>query len=183
MNDLRIKYRYVFTSGGIGPTHDDITADAIAKAFKVGIDIREDAKQALSSNYRDGEKSLNESRLKMARIPDGALLIDNPISKAPGFSLENVFVMAGVPSIFRVMVESVVPNLIGGPPLLSVSVKFRRPESEIAKALEIIASDFPEGSIGSYPFNIDGVHGTNVVARHVDKITLKIIEENLKKIT
>ena len=180
VNNLRKKYTYVFTSGGIGPTHDDITADAIANAFKVGISIREDARRILSSNYSDGEKSLNEARLRMARIPEGASLINNPISKAPGFCLGNVYVMAGVPSIFKVMVDSVIPTLIGGPPLLSLSVKFLKPESEIAQNLEIIASNFPESSIGSYPFNLEGVHGTNVVVRHFDKIVLKTIEKNLK---
>ncbi len=183
INNLRLSYTYVFTSGGIGPTHDDITADAVAKAFKVGINVREDAKRILSTNYKDGEKSLNESRLRMARIPNGALLIDNPISKAPGFSLGNVYVMAGVPSIFKVMVESALQGLVGGPPLLSISVKVLRPESEIAKRLEDIAHNFSGGSIGSYPFNVDGVHGTNVVARHFDEKSLVEIEKKLKEIS
>ena len=183
VNSLRRKYNYVFTSGGIGPTHDDITADAIAEAFNVEISIREDARLILSTNYPDGEKSLNNARLRMARIPDGALLIDNPISKAPGFSLENVYVMAGVPSIFKVMVESVIPTLVGGPPLLSISVKFLKPESEISERIEHIASNFSGGSIGSYPFNIEGLHGTNVVARHFNKKSLTDVEKKLKKIT
>ena len=178
---LSKKFNYVFTTGGIGPTHDDITADAIAHAFKVGLSVREDAKRLLSTNYSDGESSLNEARLKMATVPDGAVLIDNPISKAPGFFLENVYVMAGVPSIFEVMVESLLPSLVGGTPLLSVSVKFLKPESEIAKKLEILAVDFPDGSIGSYPFNFEGNHGTNVVARYRDKEMLKVVEEKLKK--
>ena len=182
LNTLRITYNYVFTCGGIGPTHDDITADAVAKAFGVGISVREDAKQILSTNYTEGEAALNEARLRMARIPDGALLIDNPISKAPGFNLENVYVMAGVPSIFKVMVENVVSTLEGGPPLLSISVKFVRPESEIAKSLEIIATSFSGGSIGSYPFNEDGIQGTIVVARHFDIASLKAAESELKKL-
>ena len=181
VNSLRMNHTYVFTSGGIGPTHDDITADAIAHAFKVGLSVREDAKRLLSTNYSDGESSLNEARLKMAAVPDGAVLIDNPISKAPGFFLENVYVMAGVPSIFEVMVESLLPSLVGGTPLLSVSVKFLKPESEIAKKLEILAVNFPDGSIGSYPFNFEGNHGTNVVARYRDKATLKVVEDKLKK--
>ncbi len=182
VNALRVCHKYLFTSGGIGPTHDDITADAIANAFKVDINVRDDAKRILSTYYSDGEKSLNEARLRMARIPDGASLIDNPISKAPGFFLDNVYVMAGVPSIFRAMVESVIPSLVGGRPLLSVSVRFLRPESEIAKNLEIIAANFPDGSIGSYPFNRDGVHGTNVVVRHSEKARLKSIEDKIKEI-
>ena len=182
VNTLRTAYDYVFTCGGIGPTHDDITADAIAHAFGVGISVREDAKQILSTNYVDGEASLNEARLRMARIPEGAFLIDNPISKAPGFYLENVYVMAGVPSIFKAMLETLLPTLSGGSPLLSISVKFLRPESEIAKSLEFIAANFSGGSIGSYPFNIDGIHGTNVVARHFDKVSLKAVEHELKKL-
>ena len=182
VNTLRYMYTYLFTSGGIGPTHDDITADAIAQAFKVGISIREDAKLILSSNYSDGEKALNEARLKMARIPDGAKLIDNPISKAPGFSLQNVYVMAGVPSIFSAMLDSIIPTLVGGSPLKSVSIKFSRPESEIAKDLEVIAASFSGGSIGSYPFSVDGVHGTNVVARHCDMKILRAIEKKIVKI-
>ena len=182
VNDLRAQYDYLFTSGGIGPTHDDVTADAIADAFKVGISVRDDAKKILSSNYIDGEKALNDARLRMARIPDGALLIDNPISKAPGFSLRNVYVMAGVPLIFRAMVESIIPTLKGGPPLLSVSVRLLQPESEIAKDLEAIASDFFGGSIGSYPFNSDGAHGTNIVARHYDPKVLQVVKRKLNKI-
>ena len=182
VNTLRSIYTYLFTSGGIGPTHDDITADAIAQAFEVGISVREDAKLILGSNYKDGEKSLNEARLRMARIPDGAILIDNPISKAPGFSLQNVYVMAGVPSIFKAMVDSIIPTLVGGPPLLSISIKFLRPESEIAKDLGVIASCFSSASIGSYPFSMDGVHGTNVVVRHCDLKILRAIEKKLERI-
>tara|TARA_Y200000002_G_scaffold272783_1_gene227216 strand:- start:809 stop:1546 length:738 start_codon:yes stop_codon:yes gene_type:complete len=183
VNRLRSKYNYVFTSGGIGPTHDDITADAIADAFGVGINVREDAKRILSSNYSDGDKALNEARLRMARIPDEAILIENPVSKAPGFALDNVYVMAGVPEIFKVMVDSIIPLLTGGPPLLAISVKFFKPESEIAKRLEYIASNFSGGTIGSYPFSYQGVHGTNVVARHFDEESLKDIEAKLKELS
>ena len=183
VNSLRFKYDYVFTSGGIGPTHDDITADAIADAFRVSINVREDARRILSSNYSDGDKALNDARLRMARIPEGAILIENPVSKAPGFSLDNVYVMAGVPEIFKVMVDSIIPLLTGGPPLLAISVKFFRPESEIAKPLEYIAANFSGGSIGSYPFNHEGVHGTNVVARHFDEESLKAIEGKLKELS
>ena len=105
VNDLRAKYTYVFTSGGIGPTHDDITADCIAEAFGVSIGVREDARTVLATNYPNGEADLTEARLRMARIPDGADLIDNPVSKAPGFTIENVHVMAGIPSVFNAMLE------------------------------------------------------------------------------
>jgi len=182
INDLRIKYTYVFTSGGIGPTHDDITADAVARAFNVRISINEDAKRILSSNYGDGEKSLNEARLRMARIPHGASLIENPISKAPGFVLNNVYVMAGVPSIFKAMVGSIIPTLVCGSPLLSISVKFFKSEGDIAKKLEEIATKFSDVSVGSYPFSEAGVYGTNVVARHINKDILKAIQNELEQL-
>jgi molybdenum cofactor synthesis domain-containing protein len=181
VNHLRSKYTYVFTSGGIGPTHDDITADAIARAFGVEISVNEAAKAILSSNYRDGEKSLNEARLRMARIPNGASLIDNPISKAPGFFLDNVYVMAGVPSIFKAMIESIIPTLVGGTPLLSVSVKFLKSEGDIAKNLENIAAKFSDVTIGSYPFSEGGIYGTNVVVRHVNKDILKTVQNELEE--
>lgn len=182
INNLRFKYKYVFTSGGIGPTHDDITADAISKAFEVGISVNEDAKRMLISNYSDGEKSLNLARLKMARIPHGASLIHNPISKAPGFFLNNVYVMAGVPSIFKVMVESVIPTLTGGAPLFSVAVKFLKSEGYIAQDLENIASKYSDVSIGSYPFSENGIYGTNVVARHFDKNILETVKHELEQL-
>ena len=119
VNALRARYDHVFTSGGIGPTHDDITADAIAAAFGVPIGVREDARAILATNYANPEVELNEARLRMARIPDGATLIDNPVSKAPGFSLGNVHVMAGVPAVFQAMVAGLLPGLTGGRPLLS----------------------------------------------------------------
>ena len=181
VNSLRSKYTYVFTSGGIGPTHDDITADAIAQAFKVKISVNKEAKRILSSNYSDGEKALNPERLRMARIPNSASLIENPISKAPGFFLDNVYVMAGVPSIFKAMVESIVPKLIGGSPLLSVSVKFFKPEGDIAKELGDIAKKFSDVSIGSYPFSEKGIYGTNVIARHCNKNILKTVQSELEK--
>jgi molybdenum cofactor synthesis domain-containing protein len=182
INNLRNKYTYVFTSGGIGPTHDDITAEAISQAFKVKISVNEQAKKILSSHYSDGESSLNEARLKMARIPHGASLIENPISKAPGFLLSNVYVLAGVPSIFKGMVESIIPTLVGGLPLLSVSVKIFKPEGEIAQRLKEIAAKFSDVSIGSYPFSEKGIYGTNLVARHSDKNILRIIKTSLEQL-
>lgn len=165
VNDLRAAHEHVFTSGGIGPTHDDITADCIAKAFGVGIDIRADARAILATNYANPDKDLNQARLRMARIPDGATLIDNPVSKAPGFKLENVHVMAGVPAVFNAMVESVLPTLAGGKPLLSKSIRIDRGEGVIAAPLAEIAARYPEASIGCYPFQKDGNFGANVVVR------------------
>ena len=172
VNALRGGFDHVFTSGGIGPTHDDITADCIAAAFDVGIDVRDDAKAILASNYAEGAAALNAARLRMARIPDGATLIDNPVSKAPGFQLENVYVMAGVPAVFTAMVESVLPHLTGGPPLISESVRLDRGEGDVAGPLGAIANDHPQVSIGSYPFQRDGRFGTNIVLRCADRAML-----------
>ncbi len=172
VNALRAKYDYVVTSGGIGPTHDDITADAIAAAFGVGIDVREDARAILATNYKNPEVELNEMRLRMARIPDGATLIDNPVSKAPGFKIGNVHVMAGVPSVFHAMVDSMLPTLVGGQPLLSLSVPFDMPEGNIAAPLAEMAKAKPDLSFGSYPFVRDGRFGTNIVVRGFDQAAL-----------
>jgi molybdenum cofactor synthesis domain-containing protein len=168
VNALRARYDHVFTSGGIGPTHDDITADAVAAAFGVPIGVREDARAILATNYADPEVELNAARLRMARIPEGATLIDNPVSKAPGFSLGNVHVMAGVPAIFQAMVAGLLPRLVGGRPLMSESIRIDRPEGEIAGPLGRIAEAHPAVAIGSYPFNRDGRFGANVVARSED---------------
>lgn len=168
VNALRARYTHVFTSGGIGPTHDDITADAVAAAFGVGIDVREDARAILARNYADPEKALNPARLRMARIPDGATLIENPISRAPGFSLENVHVMAGVPAVFEAMVAGLLPSLTGGRPLLSGTLRIDRAEGEIAGPLRAVAEAHPGVSIGSYPFNTTAGFGANIVARSED---------------
>jgi len=177
---LSSKYNYLFTSGGIGPTHDDITADCISAAFETEINIREDAFKLLESYYLSQNIEFNKSRQRMARIPNGAKLIDNPISVAPGFQLKNVYVMAGVPKIFQSMVRSVIPSLISGKPLLSKSVQIPRGEGEIAGALKKIASDHENVSIGSYPYN-DGVKfGTNIVVRGIDKNELKDVAKKLK---
>ena len=119
-------FDHVFTSGGIGPTHDDITADCIAAAFDVPIDVRDDARALLQAHYDRSGQELNEARLRMARIPDGAALIDNPVSTAPGFIIGNVHVMAGVPSVFQAMLASILPGLTGGAPLLSRTLRVMR---------------------------------------------------------
>ncbi len=181
VNSLRTNHTYIFTSGGIGPTHDDITADSIAGAFGVTIDVRDDAKKLLATNYKNGEKDLNEARLKMARIPEGAILIDNPISKAPGFCIENVYVMAGIPQIFNVMLDSILPSLSGGDPLISVNVKLSYPEGEIAECLKKLADEYSDVSIGSYPFYKDGFYGTNIVLRHRSRVVLDKVEVALKE--
>jgi len=159
----------IFTSGGIGPTHDDITADAVADAFEVTIDVRDDARAILAAHYQRTGLELNDSRLRMARIPDGAALIDNPVSSAPGFSLGNVHVMAGVPAVFQAMVASVLPGLQGGAALYSQTLCIQRGEGEIAAALSDLAQAHPNVSIGSYPFQRDGAFAVNVVVRGADK--------------
>ncbi|MFN6924786.1 MAG: competence/damage-inducible protein A [Tabrizicola sp.] len=165
---LSAKYDHVFTSGGIGPTHDDITADAVAEAMGVKIGHRADAMALLQAHYDRAGLPFNEARQRMARIPDGATLIDNPVSTAPGFTIGNVHVMAGVPNIFQAMVASVLPRLTGGPPLLSQSLRVNRGEGEIAGAFGALAAEFPDLSMGSYPFIQNGAHGTNLVIRGTD---------------
>ncbi len=159
----------VFTSGGIGPTHDDITADCIAAAFDTPIDVRDDARALLAAHYAKTGAELNTARLRMARIPDGAALIDNPVSVAPGFSIGNVHVMAGVPSVFQAMVESVLPTLTGGAPLVSRTLRIDRGEGDIAGPLGELAATYPDLSIGSYPFQKDGKYGANIVIRGADE--------------
>lgn len=161
-------YDTVFTSGGIGPTHDDITADCIAAAFGAHIDVRDDARAILQAHYDKSGLELNAARLRMARIPDGATLIDNPVSSAPGFTLGNVHVMAGVPSVFQAMVASVLPTLTGGAPLISKTLRIDRGEGDIAGPLGDLAGAYPDLSIGSYPFQKDGRYGANIVVRGTD---------------
>jgi molybdenum cofactor synthesis domain-containing protein len=168
LNDLRAAWDHVFTSGGIGPTHDDITADAVAAAFGVPVGVREDARALLQAHYARTGLELNAARLRMARIPDGARLIDNPVSAAPGFTLGNVHVMAGVPAIFQAMVASVLPTLTGGAPLLSQSLRLMRAEGEVATPLRTLAEGYADLSFGSYPFIRDGAMGCQIVIRGTD---------------
>jgi molybdenum cofactor synthesis domain-containing protein len=167
-NALRHSFDQLFTSGGIGPTHDDITADAIAAAFGVSIGVRDDAHALLAAHYQRNGMEFNEARQRMARIPDGATLIANPISIAPGFSLENVHVMAGVPSIFQAMVASLLPQLTGGQPLLSQTLRILQGEGVIAGPLGALADEFSDLSFGSYPFTVNGAYGSNIVIRGHD---------------
>ena len=165
---LSAGFATVFTSGGIGPTHDDITADCIAAAFNASIDVRDDARALLQAHYDRQGVELNEARLRMARIPVGAVLIDNPVSIAPGFTLGNVHVMAGVPAVFQAMVATVLPTLTGGAPLISKTYRIERGEGDIAGPLGTLAKDYPDLSIGSYPYQKDGRYGANIVIRGTD---------------
>jgi len=181
VQSLSAAFDSVFTSGGIGPTHDDITADCIAQAFGQAIDVRDDARALLAAHYANSGQDLNEARLRMARIPDTAALIDNPVSIAPGFSIENVYVMAGVPSVFQAMVASVLPTLTGGAPLLSQALRVHRGEGDIAGPLAKLAEEFSDLSIGSYPFQKDGAYGANIVVRgtqgaRIDAVMSKLSE-------
>ena len=187
IRSLSAAHDHVFTSGGIGPTHDDITAECIAAAFDVPIDIRADARAILQAHYDASEHEMNAARLRMARIPDGATLIENPISAAPGFSLGNVHVMAGVPTIFQTMVAGLVPTLTGGAPMLSKTLRIMQGEGTIAAPLGDLAQAYSDLSIGSYPFHQDGVYGTHIVIRGTDTeqleeamSALKLIVEKLK---
>ncbi|MCZ4257489.1 molybdopterin-binding protein [Sulfitobacter sp. G21635-S1] len=180
VQEVSARYDHVFTSGGIGPTHDDITADSIAAAFGRGIDVRDDARAILAAHYAKSGTELNTARLRMARIPDGAALIENPVSAAPGFKLENVHVMAGVPSVFHAMVESVLPGLTGGAPLISRSLRVDRGEGDIAEPLGALARAYPMLSMGSYPFQKDGKYGAHVVIRGSDAVAVDAALVELK---
>ncbi|MBI3678110.1 MAG: competence/damage-inducible protein A [Proteobacteria bacterium] len=163
VNALRARYTYVFTTGGIGPTHDDITADAIAAAFGVDIDYHPEALELLGARYKPGE--FNEMRKRMARVPLGGTLVKNSVSTAPGFQIENVFVMAGVPMIMRAMLEELAPRLSRGVQVQSVTISTRLPEGRIAAALAQIQKDHQSVAIGSYPFYREDGFGTQLVVR------------------
>ena len=166
LNALRARYTYVFTTGGIGPTHDDITADAVAKAFGVGIDYHPEALAMLGARYKPGE--FNEMRKRMARIPLGAELVRNTASVAPGIHIGNVYVMAGVPMIMRAMMEDIAPHLRRGAVVHAATVQARIGEGRIAEGLMKIQNDFPELALGSYPYYRDDGFGVQLVARGRD---------------
>ncbi len=182
VRELRSRYDHLFTSGGIGPTHDDVTAEAVAEALGVRISIREDAVEALAANYPGGRADLNAARLRMARIPEGAALIRNPVSGAPGFSADNVHVLAGVPMVFSAMLEGLIDRLDGGTATESVSVRIHRPEGDIAGPLGEIAARHPGVSIGSYPFFSDGRPGSNIVVRGRDSDLVGRASESVRKL-
>jgi molybdenum cofactor synthesis domain-containing protein len=166
VNALRARYDFVFTTGGIGPTHDDITADAIAKAFGVAIGYHPQVYALLEARYPPGE--FNDMRKRMARIPHGAGLIVNSVSAAPGFQIGNVYVMAGVPMVMRAMLESIAPDLPRGVTVTSVTISAQLPEGAVAEGLTAIQKDNRAVSIGSYPFYNDAGPGTQLVTRGRD---------------
>jgi molybdenum cofactor synthesis domain-containing protein len=167
LNALRARYTYVFTTGGIGPTHDDITADAVAKAFGVGIDYHPEALAMLAARYAN-PADFNDMRKRMARIPLTAELVKNTASTAPGFRIENVFVMAGVPTIMRAMLEDIEPRLQRGAPVHAQTVQARIGEGKIAAGLQTIQKIFPDLAIGSYPYYREDRFGVQLVARGRD---------------
>ena len=166
VNECRGRYDHVFTTGGIGPTHDDITSASVAKAFGVGLILHPEAKARLERSYPTG--GLNEARLRMAHVPEGATLIDNPISAAPGFQMGNVYVMAGVPSIMRAMFDGLKGRLVGGRPVLSRTVSAFLGEGAIAKDLGQLQDRFADLEIGSYPFFRQNRYGASFVLRGVE---------------
>ncbi len=170
LNELRTKVNYVFTTGGIGPTHDDITAACVAKAFGVELERNQEAHEILENHYGD---DLTEARDSMAIMPVGVKLIENPVSAAPGFVLDNVHVMAGIPNIMKVMLDAVLNNLELGTPLLSNTITCTIPESEISEELSSIQDTYPDVEIGSYPNFRGGKTGLSVVLRSSNEDLLK----------
>jgi molybdenum cofactor synthesis domain-containing protein len=177
--ELAKNYDHVFTSGGIGPTHDDITSASIAKAFSVALH-RDPEAIALLSNYYKGE--LNEARLKMAEVPFGAKLIPNSVSSAPGFNIQNVYVMAGVPSVFAAMIAEIIPNLPRGDEIFSQEVKGFVSESKLAVSLTEIQNRYDDVEIGSYPGMQDGIMSVTLVARGLEKSRVALVCAEMQKI-
>ncbi|MEL6946582.1 MAG: molybdopterin-binding protein [Pseudomonadota bacterium] len=169
VNALRVRTTYVFTSGGIGPTHDDITADAISAAFDVPCVHHPDAMAILAAHYEANGYEFTDARKRMARTPEGASLIANSVSKAPGFRIENVYVMAGVPKIMQAMMDAIAPTLAGGKQMLSVALDCPFGEGTIGGPLTTVQQDHPGTMIGSYPQHNDGSYTTQIVIRSRDE--------------
>lgn len=180
VNALRSRYDYLFTTGGIGPTHDDITADSIAKACGVTIDVDPRAEKLLAENYARRGLALTPARLRMARIPAGASLIVNPLSGAPGFRIGNVIVMAGVPEIMQAMLEAVTPELETGDKVLSITIPVDRSESEIADVFSAHQRRYQDVAMGSYPRMRDGKPVSDLVLRSANADHLSEAAETLK---
>jgi molybdenum cofactor synthesis domain-containing protein len=178
VNEARRRFDHVFTTGGIGPTHDDITAQCVADAFGVKLVLHPDAKRLLEAHYPAGH--LNEARLRMAMVPEGAVLLPNPISQAPGFQIENVFVLPGVPSIMQGIFGQLQHRLKGGDKLLSRSVSCRLGEGVLAQDLGRLQGRWPDLEIGSYPYFRRGDFGVTLVLRGTDRDRLAAATEELR---
>jgi len=170
LNTLRSTYNYVFTTGGIGPTHDDITAKSVSKAFGLKYEIHKEAFKILEAYYKPGE--FNEGRQKMVWMPENANLILNPTSGAPGFIIKNVFCLPGVPSILKSMLGGLTNRIVGGKPILSLTISLRTVESEIANSLTKVQEDNQDVEIGSYPFFQAGKLGVSIVIRSEDQFKI-----------
>ena len=179
LNRLRTTHDYVFTSGGIGPTHDDITAESVSKAFGLKYEIHKEAFKILESYYKKGE--FNEGRQKMIWMPKNANLILNPTSGAPGFSVENVFCLPGVPSILKSMLGGLTNSIVGGKPILSLTISLRTVESEIANSLTKVQNDNKDVEIGSYPFFHAGKLGVSIVIRSEDQSKIDLCNSQILK--
>lgn len=177
VNALRARYDYVFTTGGIGPTHDDITVDCVARAFGLPVVVHPEARRLLEAHYGD---EINEARLRMARAPEGADLVDNPVSVAPGLRIENVYVLAGIPRIMQAQFESLRHELVGGRPLETRSFPVAVPESVVAPGLTALQARFPDVEMGSYPFQRGGRFGTSLVLRATEPGRLDLAETGLR---
>ncbi len=177
LNEVRGNFDYVFTTGGIGPTHDDITSECVARAFGLPHGEHPEARAIMEAYYPPGQ--LNEARLRMTKTPEGAQLIENPISKAPGFQVENVFVLAGVPAVMQVMVDGLKNRLHGGAPVKSRSVKVALPEGKVAAGLGALQEQYPSVEIGSYPYHDQTGYGTRLVLRGVDEDVLATVAAQL----
>ena len=163
------KFDYIFTTGGIGPTHDDITTECVASAFNLDVEINPEALKRLKDHYKKSNVELNDARIKMAKIPKGAKLIDNPVSSAPGFIVENIYVLPGVPKILQAMFKNLEDEIKGITNMVSKNIIVYSPEGEIADFLESIQNEFADISIGSYPYFRPPDVGTNIVLRSIDK--------------
>lgn len=181
VNALRAKYTYVFTTGGIGPTHDDITADSIAKAFGVGIDIDQRALDLMMPYYEKRGVELTPARLRMARLPDGADMIENSVSIAPGFMLENVITMAGIPNVMQVMLDAVTPRLKKGRMMHSDAIDVDHPEGAVAGMLSNHQKAYPDVAMGSYPTIKNNRPCTQLVLRSIDAERLREAAAELRK--
>ena len=177
LNLLRTNYDYVFTTGGIGPTHDDITAESVSKAFGLKYEIHKEAYKILEAYYKPGE--FNEGRQKMVWMPKNANLILNPTSGAPGFNVENVFCLPGVPSILKSMLGGLTNTIVGGEPILSLTISLRTVESEIANSLTQVQNDNKDVEIGSYPFFQAGKLGVSIVIRSEDQNKINICNSQI----
>ena len=180
LNEARARFDYVFTTGGIGPTHDDITAACVAKAFGRKLIRHPDAEALLLAHYKP--EDVTEARMKMADVPEGAILLDNPVSRAPGFQVENVFVLPGVPRIMQAMFDLFKHRLTGGQEMLSKSIASYTPEGKIAARLTALQESHPALEIGSYPFSRDGKHGSTIVIRGTDADDIAQAAETLRGI-